>query len=568
MIKIPYGISGFEAIRREGYLYLDKTRYIREIEKERYCMYVKPRRFGKTLFTTTLDAYYSIDKKDKFESLFKGLDIYENPTENKNNYYVMNFNFSGFKCDAKTDIREIEESFNEKVYLHCLRFIERYRLNINIEKQGTAANILETTLVKFQNLHLENNIYIIVDEYDHFTNGLLEGNCNTFLNILGSAGFVRAFYEVIKAYTDYNIVERFFGTGVAPLTLDSMTSGFNITTSLTLNPTYVDMTGLNEEEVRSVITQVEPDVSKQEEIYNDMKENYDGYKFSRKNLKHIFNPTLVMYYLNDYVKLGSKPEEIIDKNLTTNAEKLRNLIEMINRKENYELVEKLLTEGELKSTLVQSFELDKRFGKEDFISLLYYNGYITIKEQDELTNSITFQVPNHISFKLYAEYMMSLVDEKKMYEINGIELEMVIADFARNGNFEKVIEYIRDFLMYSSVRDKENFTETNLKHIIHWLFVYSKIYFIYTEYPSLQGFSDIFIKRSSTKYDINQAVVELKYLSKKEATKANILKEQKDAKEQLQGYLKDERLRNEYRLKAYTVVFVGFEKFYIEEIAF
>jgi len=275
-----------------------------------------------------------------------------------------------------------------------------------------------------------------------------------------------------------------------------------------------------------------------------------------------------MYYLNDYVKLGRKPLEIIDKNLTTNAEKLRNLIEMINRKENYELVEKLLIEGEIKSTLVQSFELDKRFGKEDFISLLYYNGYITIKEQDELTNSITFQVPNHISFKLYAEYMMSLVDEKKMYEINGIELEMVIADFARNGNFEKVIEYIRDFLMYSSVRDKENFTEMNLKHIIHWLFVYSKIYFIYTEYPSLQGFSDIFIKRSSVKYDINQAVVELKYLSKKEGTKANILKEQKDAKEQLQGYLKDERLRNEYRLKAYTVVFVGFEKFYIEEIEF
>jgi len=312
--------------------------------------------------------------------------------------------------DIKSDIKELEKSFIEKVYLHCKKFIERYSLNIKIEKEGSAASILENTLVNFQGLHLKNNIYIIIDEYDHFTNGLLEGDCKVFLNILGNAGFVRAFYEIIKAYTDYNIVERFFATGVVPLTLDGMTSGFNITTSLTLNPMYVDMTGLNEEEVRKVVNIVEIDKEKQEEIYKDLKENYDGYKFSIDNLKHIFNPTLVMYYLDNYVKLGAKPREIIDKNLTTNADKLANLIEMVNKKPNYELVQKLLTEGEIKSTIVQGFELAKQFSREDFVSLLFYNGYITIKEQDEFFNATTFEIPNHISFKLYAEYMMSLVE--------------------------------------------------------------------------------------------------------------------------------------------------------------
>ena len=401
MLKIPYGISEFTKIRKEGYLYIDKTKYIRGIETESYCIYVRPRRFGKSLFTTTLDAYYSLDKKDEYEQLFKGLDIYETPTENKNNYYVLNFNFSGMTINKIDELKDVENAFNIKVYNDCVKFIERYKLNIKIPEGYNASQILETVLRSFEGLDLKNKIYIIIDEYDHFTNGMLEGKCENFFNILGKAGFVRAFYEVIKIYAGTGVVDRFFATGVAPLTLDSMTSGFNITTSLTLNPMYVAMTGLTEEEVREVVEKAEQDKEKQEEIYKDFVENYDGYKFSRKNLKHIFNPTLVMYYLNNYIKLGEKPEELIDKNLSTNAEKLKNLIEMVNRQQNYNIVEKLLTEGEIKSIIVQGFELGKKFNREDFVSLLFYNGYITIKEQDELFNVVTFQIPNHVSYKLF-----------------------------------------------------------------------------------------------------------------------------------------------------------------------
>ncbi len=566
MLKVPYGVSGFESIREDGYEYIDKTRYIEKIEKERYCMYVRPRRFGKTLFTTMLDAYYAIDKKDKFEKLFRRLYIYDNPTKNKNNYYIMNFNFSGMLVDNSMELQDIEISFNELVRTYLEQFIERYKLDIVMEKTNSAAQMLRNCLSKFQGLHLSNNIYIIIDEYDHFTNGLLEGSCEKFLNILGKAGFVRAFYEVIKAYTDYNVVERFFVTGVAPLTLDSMTSGFNITTSLTLNQEYVDMTGLNETEVRNLVNQVESNSEKQEEIYKELKENYDGYIFSPENLQHIFNPTLVMYYLDNYIKLGVKPRDVIDKNLATNAEKLRNLIQMVNKKQNYEIIEELMLEGKIEGKILQSFELDKKFGREDFLSMLFFNGYITIKSYDDLSTVTTFTIPNYISKKLYAEYMLSLVQEDKRYEMSSTKLEIAIAKFARQGDIVDTIEYIKEFLMYCSVRDRENFNETNLKHIIQWLFAFSRAYFVYSEYPSLQGFSDLFVKNADASRDLYQAVIELKYIPKKDGTKENIKRVQKEAREQMKEYLKDERLSAEHKLKAYAITFVGFENYYLEEI--
>ena len=566
MIKIPYGISGFETIRKEGFKYVDKTSYIRNIETERYCMYVRPRRFGKTLFTTTLDAYYSIDKKEEYEELFKGLDIYNNPTEKKNSYYVLNFNFSGMLFNTKIDISELEKSFKEKVYQHCRKFVERYKLNINVENKETAASTLENVLVGFQGLHLENNIYIIVDEYDHFTNGLLEGECKTFLDILGRAGFVRAFYEVIKAYTDYNVVERFFATGVAPLTLDSMTSGFNITTSLTLNPQYVAMTGLTEEEVKNLVSEVEENKEQQEMILKDLVDNYDGYKFSKSNLEHIFNPTLVMYYLNNYVKLGTRPEEIVDKNLSTNAEKLKNLMLIKTPEENFVQIQKLILEGEVSGNIVQSFELDKTFSSYDFLSLLFYNGYITIKEVEPISNLVKFVVPNFVSYNLYAQYMLNLISAENRVKVDIGDLQRALVPFATEGNLVPILEWVRNFLMYSSVRDKENFKEQDLKHIIHLIFTLTTQYDVYTEFPSLQGYTDVYIRNKDRSLNICEGLIELKYLSKKDSSKAKIEKAKNEAKEQLKNYMKDERLQANKNLRKYVVVFVGFEEFYVEEI--
>ena len=281
-MQVPYGISDFKKIREKNYLFIDKTKYIEKLEEESTVMYVRPRRFGKSLFTSMLDCYYAIDKKEEFEQLFKGLYIYDNQTPNKNLYYIMNFNFSRMEADSKTELREIEKQFKDIVVQSLVDFIKRYNLQIQINTETTAANALRSVLSGFKNLNLGNNIYVIIDEYDHFTNGMLEGKCDKFLNILGSAGFVRAFYEVIKIYTATSTVDRFFATGVAPLTLDSMTSGFNIATHLSLNKDYIAMCGLTHEEVKYAITQIEEDSEKQKQIYEDLQKNYDGYRFLQR----------------------------------------------------------------------------------------------------------------------------------------------------------------------------------------------------------------------------------------------------------------------------------------------
>ena len=561
-LKVPYGSSDFKAIRTEGYIYIDKTKYLERLEEQKYVIYVRPRRFGKSLLTSMLTNYYSIDEKEKFETLFKGLYVYENPTPNKNNYYVMNFNFSGIEADVKTDLKEIKERFDNRILFSVNQFIKKYRLDIEI-KEKTGANILDELLSKFKILEKENKIYIIIDEYDHFTNGMLQGKCNNFMKILGSAGFVRAFYEVIKIYTSDGVVDRFFATGVAPVTLDSMTSGFNITVPLTTNPLFEAMCGLTDEEVKEAIKQAGIEEEKQEEIFNKMKENYDGYRISKFSNQTLFNTTLVMYYLRNYVQLGMAPEQLTDGNLATTGSKIENIAGLLNRENNYKVLEELLMNGKVKGNLVQLFELDKRFNTDDFISMLFYNGYITIKEVGIRT---TFKIPNYVSQVLYADYFLKLVERRDAYKIDTNEIEEAIVLFAERGEIEKIVEKVQEFLMHCSVRDKENFNEMNLKHIFSMILALSSQYVVYGEYPAGQGFVDMLIQKSSNSLATYEGIVELKYLNKENAKKSNVKKLSVEAKNQLGKYLKDKRLEQKENLKKYVIIFKGFEEFYIEEI--
>ena len=562
-LKVPYGISDFRKIREENYLFIDKTQYIEKLEKESIVMYVRPRRFGKSLFTSMLDYYYAIDKKEEFEQLFKGLYIYDHPTPKKNAYYIMNFNFSGIEADSKTNLEEIEKNFKEKVRISIEVFIKRYNLEIEINKENTAATMLEELLAKFQSLKLENKIYIIIDEYDQFTNEMLEGKCEKFLNILGSAGFVRAFYEVIKIYTVTSTVDRFFATGVAPLTLDSMTSGFNIATHLSLEPQYVSMCGLTHEEVKWTIAQIEKDYEKQQEIYKEMEENYDGYRFSEESETRTFNTTLVMYYLNNYLRNGKRPKELIDGNLAASGSKLQNIVELVNREKNYKMLQDFILGKEIEGKVVGLFELDKHFNTNDFISMLFYNGYLTIKDTGMRTR---FRIPNYISERLYADYMLQLVDIKGQYRADTSKLEEAVQKFGEEANIEYLVKYVQEFLMYCSVRDKENFTERELKHVFQMMLALTAQYYVYGEYPAGQGFADIYVQKSTNSLATYEAVIELKYLNKEKSKKANTKKLVKEAKEQLQRYLTDKRLGEKENLKKYVIIFEGFEKYYLEEI--
>ena len=564
-MKVPYGIADLKKIRTEGYLYVDKTMYLEELEKYTKVIYTRPRRFGKSTFTNMMMYYYDLAKKDEFEKLFKGLYIYNHPTQNKNNYYIMYFNFSGVKAEKNLDKEETEKEFNKKVIIGCTDFIKRYDFKIKFNEEQSAASILSEVISKFRGLKKENKIYIIIDEYDHFTNGMLHGNAQDFLEILGTSGFIRSFYEVIKENCEIMDppVGEFFATGVAPITIDSLTSGFNIATKVTNKVAFTAMCGLTDEEVKFAIKEAGIKGKLAEETYIKMKENYDGYIMNKRDGTKIFNTTLVMYYLYGLTTEGIAPENLIDNNLATTGTKIENLAGLINESGNYEILNELLLKGEISGNLVESFEIGKKFTRDDFISMLYYNGYITIKEAGLET---IFTIPNYVTEILYASYFLNLTDVDNKFIIDTEQVKAAMKQLALYGNIEKLVECAKEYLFHCSVRDKENFNEMNLKHIFGMLLAFTSQYVVYGEYPAGQGFADIMVQKATNSLAKYEAIVELKYISEKNAKIANVKKLKEEAKKQLSKYMIDKRLEQKEYLKKYVIIFKGFENYYVEEI--
>ena len=565
-LKVPYGEVDFKAIRTEGYLYIDKTMYIEKLEQNKKIIYTRPRRFGKSMLTNMLYYYYSLDKADEFETLFKDLYVYDHPTPYKNKYYVLAFNFSGINTDSRKPLEDIEKLFNEKVADSLDLFVTRYNLGITFDNTRAASSMLFEVLTKFEKLNKQNKIYILIDEYDHFTNGMLQGNADRFLKILGDTGFVRAFYEVIKDKLEIADppLERFFATGVAPVTLDSLTSGFNIATKLTNNPLFTAMCGLTDDEVKQAIELAGIEKEMQEETFNSMKENYDGYRFSEENDIHLFNTTLVMYYLRDLSQLGRPPKKLVDGNLAATGSKIENISGLINKDANYEVLNELLLQGEITANLTEDFELDKRFNKDDFISMLFYNGYVTIKELDRM--KLKFTVPNFVTQTLYASYFLQLTDVAQKYKIDTSKISDSIIQLGQYGKIDDLVARVQEFLFCCSVRDKENFNEMNLKHVFGMILSLASQFITYAEYPAGQGFADMYIQKAADSLAKYEAIVELKYLSEKDSKKANIKKLVKEAKEQLGRYLKDTRLEQKEDLKKFVIIFKGFEDYFVEEL--
>ena len=562
-LRVPYGEVDIKKIRTEGYLYIDKTKYIEKLEKNSKILYTRPRRFGKSMLTSMLAYYYSISEAENFEKIFKGLYVYDHPTPYKNSYYILQFNFSGIDVSEYKTLDDIEKSFNNKIQDSLGKFIGVNNLGITFDKTRTAAGMLSEVLMKFSELHKENNIYIMIDEYDHFTNGMLYGDAKRFLKVLGTSGFVRAFYEVIKENLEgmNPAIGRFFATGVAPVTLDSLTSGFNIATKITNNPIFTAMCGLTEEEVKYAIK--ESGVPNPEETFNKMQENYDGYMFNEMDQTHLFNTTLVMYYLNSLQMIGLPPRNLVDSNLAATGSKIENIASLINKDANYKVLDELLMDGEIEGNIVDSFELENHFDKNDFLSMLFYNGYITIGSVG-VRNKL--KIPNYVTEILYASYFLKLVDRHDKYRIDTSEIEEGMQELAEDGKIEKITSKVQEFLFHCSVRDREHFNEMNLKHVFSMILALTTQYVVYAEYPAGQGFADMYIAKAANSLATYEAVVELKYLNKEKARKFNFKKSIKEATEQLERYLEDKRMKDKENLKKFVIVFEGFDKFYIEEL--
>ena len=274
MKKLPYGVSDYERLIKNDYYYVDKTMYIEKLENlaEPYIMFLRPRKFGKTLFTSMIENYYDIKKVDEFEKLYKDTYIGKNPTKLKNSYHILKFNFSGIDT---TDEESTMKGFKEKTTIAIGGFIAKYGLDFYINPEQTTEGSLSSLIEAFKIQKSNEKIYVIIDEYDHFANELLGFNTSQFKNLVSKNGKVRKWYEILKEGTE-SVVDRIFITGVAPITLDSLTSGFNISTDITQDESFNEMMGFTEKELIKLMTDQDIEEEKQKEILPVMRENYDG----------------------------------------------------------------------------------------------------------------------------------------------------------------------------------------------------------------------------------------------------------------------------------------------------
>ena len=574
MRQIPYGQINFEKIIRSNWLYVDKTQYIEKLESQvdlSNTFYLRPGRFGKSLFTSMLDYYYGIDHAEKFQELFGNLYIGKHPTENKNKYYILKFDFSGMDMDSQATLDMMRESFHEKVLCGINDFINRYNLQIKDIKGVTPANTIGNLFVEFRKQRPNQKIYVLIDEYDNFTNGILRENAEKFLEIVSGEGFVKAFYAIIKENIGLGTVERFFATGIAPITLDSMTTGFNIATDITRKPKFIAMIGLTSQEVKEIIKEVLPEKTEkeQEEIYNEMEQYYNGYRFSEQSEETIFNTTLVMYYLKEYLETDARPAKMLDNNIAANFEKLENLITLKNNKYSKQVLEALIQNNEIVEPIIDKFNLKMEVTQSTILSMLFYFGYCTIKE-NRMGLNVSFKIPNYVMAGIYNEYFMQLLAQEGV-KIDAKQMEEAIQQLAEEGKIDKLCLLVVEYLSYLGNITWQRFDEKYVKSYMHAILFNSPMYSTYLEFNVKNDrYIDVAVFKVPSMGAKYQSIIEVKYIKKKDAKNKKqreqlITAKRQEAMEQIKAYCEDKRLPQE-NMKKYIVIYVGEKLELLEEI--
>ena len=574
MRKIPYGEINYETVIKDNLLYIDKTRYIENLESDidyKKAFYLRPGRFGKSLFTSMLNYYYAIDTKEKFEEIFGNTYIGKHPTENRNKYYILKFDFSGMDTNNQETLQDMQNKFAQKVKYGAERFVARYNIKCDFEENLTPAQIIGKVFLEFEIQKPEQKIYIIIDEYDNFTNGILKGDAGKFLDIVSGEGFVKAFYAIIKENIGIGTVERFFATGIAPITLDSMTTGFNIATDITRYPEFVAMIGLTKHEVKEAIKEVLPEKTEkeQEEIYNEMAQYYNGYRFSEKSEEKTFNTTLVMYYLKEYIKTGERPMKMLDNNIAANFEKLENLITIKNNPYSKEVLEALIQNNEITAPIIDKFNLKMDVTKDTILSMLFYFGYCTIKER-KMGLNVSFKIPNYVMSGIYNEYFMQLLLREGL-KIDSTQMDEAIQQLALEGKIDRLCLLVQEYLSYLGNITWQRFDEKYVKSYMHAILFNSPVYNTYLEYNVKDNqYIDVAVFKVPSMGAKYQAIIEVKYIKKEEArnrkNKEKIIQEKRDeALEQIHAYCEDTRLPQE-NMKKFIVIYVGQKLELLEEI--
>ena len=581
---LPYGVADFVTVIEQNLYYVDKTMFIPELEKQpRNLFFIRPRRFGKSIFLSMLYSYYDCTQSHKFQSLFGNLWIGQHPTPLQGKYQVLFLDFS----QITGNIDKLETKFNSYLSINLDAFVRQYSEYYQAEMEEILAQEdfeeKMELIFKAAKAH-QYHLYLIIDEYDNFTNVILnERGENVYHAITHADGFYRDVFKKFKGN-----FERIFMMGVSPVTLDDVTSGFNIGWNISIKPEFDEMLGFSTTDVVEMFTYYKehgsiPADSDIDAIVNDMKPWYDNYCFAKEALKkktRMFNCDMVLYYLRNYMDAGCPPEEMIDPNTRTDYGKMKKLLQFDKLDgERKGIIRKIAEEEQIVTQLYESFSAYQIPKAEIFPSLLFYYGMLTIK--GTRGSKLILGIPNNNVRKQYYGYLEEEYQAKAYVDVN--QLTDYYYDMAYDGKWEEGLRFMADaYAKVSSVRDGIE-AERNLQG---FFMAYLNLNDYYITAPELElnhGYCDFFLLPDLTHYASQHSyILELKVLSKKDfsaivegeftedgkpMTKAE--KQWREAVEQIHRYAEAPRveaLRQGTKLHLIIMQFEGWELKRMEEV--
>ncbi len=519
---ILYGVADYAQIRKKNAWFVDRTAKIRDLEDNlediAYAVFLRPRRFGKSLLTSILEAYYDVRYADRFEEFFAGTDISANPTDERGKYLVLKFDFSAVSKDAS----QVEADFNDYASRCCDAFARNYR---KLLPEGLADRILAAPDAgkKFNELVVslksaDVKLYVIIDEYDNFTNTILaESGVNAYNALCHGDGFFKNFFARLKAATSGTEapVTRLFITGVSPVTMDDVTSGFNIGTNISFRPQFADLTGFRHDDLRAITDYYAPRCGfDADKAYDAAITWYDNYRFGSASAPSVANTTLVLYFFEQLVNARVWPDDMVDENLRTDYAKIRHLVTMDRRLNgNFHVLENLLAGGSLEEPMEKSFQAHELTRKEKFTSLLYWLGITTIT--GEKFGKTVFGVPNETLKELAAKMIPAAYSDihkidERVYEIND-----GLCDFAEKGEWKGFVGILSRIVRENfAVRDAVEGEKVVQSTLVALLTAAKGPYLVAHEREAGGGFYDLALAPRLDRWpDIaHAALVEMKYV--------------------------------------------------------
>lgn len=562
MKKIIYGESNFRKIKiNNDYLYIDKTKYIETLENlnESFVIFLRPRRFGKSLFLSSLQYYYDESSQDEFDAIFHDTYIGKNPTPLKNSYKILFFEFSGINVDSGVD--RIYETFANKIRNSCLRYLATYSYPKESSYELQDITIPASIIDRFFQIVQDDCIYLLIDEYDQFANAILAHSMEEFLKIIGKGGFVRSFYEVLKGATQIGIVQKMFITGVTPITLDSLSSGFNIVSNISNHKSFNAMVGFTQDEVNhslkeSIFKRCDVD---RDELLGKIKTWYNGYLFNPKATKRVYNSTLLNYFISQYdYDDCTMPNKMLDVNVASDYKAIMRLFNIGDSDRNYKILQELIQQDSIRGEIKDRYDLNREFSRDDFITLIYSMGFITIKDET-FGEEFDFEIPNYVIKILYFNYFAIELKNRNNLTINT-DIKTLIRDLAL-GDISPFQNQLNEIIKTLSNRDHQGFDEKYFQVISLSLLSFGEFYFIDSQPEKNRKYPDILLIGRDERVP-NNYLLELKWMKSRDSYDSI----KRDGIEQIKGYLKLDKIKSIPKLRSFLLIgskdgveFVGVE---------